>query len=801
VPTSHREPPLTRRAARDVLVLAGFLLLTILMTWPWARHIRDTASDWGDPYLNSWILWWDFHQTFHDPLHLFQGNIFYPYHDSLAFSENNYGLALPLFPLFALGLRPLTAQSLLTLLGFALSGYGAFRLFRTLTGSTGAAWVAGIGYAFVPFRFHHLPHVNYVFSAWIPLTLEALVLYLRKPNWRRAAWLGAAFFLNGLSVIHWFILSLVPLALTGLYLAMRSGRNVLGEVVPKAAAALGAAGLLLLPFFIPYARVSKQYGMVRSQDEVLGFSAKPHHWLTADPRNRLWHGLGENPPPGELSLFPGLLLILLPVAGLLLVRKDESGIESQAVPKPPSDDPPKPGLLLALDSLSVLAATVALFAANVEPLRLKLFGHELLKASSPARALALLSVLLAVRWCLAWPRAFFWVRHRNLRESLRHVTRGDVIGVGLICFITGFLGSFGLRFWFHRALYELVPLFRSIRVPARWAMVADLGLALLAGAGALALAGAWQRRRGGSRFAATVVFAAACLLLLFEQRAAPLVLFRGKADPDELTRKLATLPMRGGLVELPSSQDPHGNYEYVLRAADHGKPLVNGVSGFLLPIVQKIDEMTRERPIPDDFFALLESVPVSYVTVREAWVLPDERKAFRDFLERGVGTGRLRFEGRFDGRVRADLFAVTKTEPDAPAGLPLPWVPGAAEPAWGPPRGREDLSLLGGVDGTGPEFSVRGRLRVGGWARLPGEDLDVTILIDGEERKPLSFRRVPRDDVARALPRMGNCASAGFEALYAPRPDDAGRHELRVLFRAKDGRYRPYPPTSFTWTP
>jgi hypothetical protein len=318
VPAKGSDVPLTRRAARDVLVLAGFLLLTILMTWPWARHIRDTASDWGDPYLNSWILWWDFHQTFHDPLHLFQGNIFYPYHDSLAFSENNYGLALPLFPLFALGLRPLTAQSLLTLLGFALSGYGAFRLFRTLTGSTGAAWVAGIGYAFVPFRFHHLPHVNYVFSAWIPLTLEALVLYVRKPVWRRAAWLGAAFFLSGLSVLHWFILSLVPLALTGLYLAARYGRNVLREVAPKAATALLIAGLFLLPFFIPYARVSKMYGMVRSEDEVLGFSAKPHHWLTADPRNRLWHGLGENPPPGELSLFPGLLLILLPVAGLLL---------------------------------------------------------------------------------------------------------------------------------------------------------------------------------------------------------------------------------------------------------------------------------------------------------------------------------------------------------------------------------------------------------------------------------------------------------------------------------------------------
>lgn len=803
VPAKGSDLPLARRAARDVLVFAAFLLLTILMTWPWARHLRDTAADWGDPYLNSWILWWDFHQTFHDPLHLFQGNIFFPYHYSLAFSEHNYGLALPLFPLFALGLRPLTAQSLLTLLGFAFSGYGAFRLARTLTGSTGAAWIAGIGFAFVPFRFQHLPHVNYLFAAWIPLSLEALVLYLRKPDWKRAAWLGGAVFLSGVTVIHWFVLSLVPLVVAGLFLAARYGRALWRDVAPRAAPALAAAGLLLLPFFIPYACVSKLYGMVRGEDEVLGFSAEPHHWLTADPRNRLWHGLGENPPPGELSLFPGLLLILLPAAALLLVRREEISAASPAGPPSSSGDPPKPGPLLALDSLSALTATVALFAANVEPLRLRLFGRELLKASSPARALALLALLLAVRWCLAWPRAFFWVRHQNLRESLRHGTRGDVIGVGLICFITGFLGSFGLRFFFHRALYELVPLFRSIRVPARWAMVADLGLALLAGAGALALTEAWQRRRGGSRLAGTAVFAAAGFLLLFEQRVAPLELFRGKADPDGLTKKLATLPMNGGLVELPSNEKLHGNYEYVLRAADHGKPLVNGVSGFNLPIVQKIVELTARSPIPDDLLELFESIPVSYVTVRENWLTPPQRTAMRDFLQRGLAAGRLRYVGRFDAETRGDLWAITQTEPSAASGVSPRWrLKGSTEPLARVVKDlRLDNSLTGGLDTLPENNVVRGPLFVRGWARIPGEDLGVRILIDGEEIPDVPIRRFSRPDVSAAIPKMGDCTSAGFEARFEFVEGDEGRHEITAVFLSRNGRYRIYPPASFTWTP
>src|SRR5438309_7274114 len=160
-----------RVPVRESFVFLAFLALTLVMTWPWITHLRDAASDPGDPYLNSWILWWDFHQTFHHPLSLFQGNIFYPYRYTLAFSEHNYGIAVLFFPLFALGVRPLTVHGLAELCGFAFCGYGAFRLARTLTGDNGVAWIAGIAFAFVPYRFGQLPHVNYLFAGWIPLLL------------------------------------------------------------------------------------------------------------------------------------------------------------------------------------------------------------------------------------------------------------------------------------------------------------------------------------------------------------------------------------------------------------------------------------------------------------------------------------------------------------------------------------------------------------------------------------------------------------------------------------------------------
>jgi hypothetical protein len=88
------------------------------------------------------------------------------------------------------------------LFGFAFSGFGAFRLARTLTGSTPAAWVTGVTFAFVPYRFHHIPHLPYVSAGWMPLLAEAVVLFARRRTWPRASWLGLAFFMSGVSSVH-----------------------------------------------------------------------------------------------------------------------------------------------------------------------------------------------------------------------------------------------------------------------------------------------------------------------------------------------------------------------------------------------------------------------------------------------------------------------------------------------------------------------------------------------------------------------------------------------------------------------
>ena len=771
-----------RRLTRDALIFAAFAALTVLMTWPWVLQVRDAAPDAGDPYLVSWILWWDYHAAFHDPLNLFHANILYPSRYALAFSEHCFGIALPFFPLFALGVPPLTVHGVATLVGIAFCGFGAFRLTRTLTGDSRAAWIAGIAFAFIPFRFHHLAHLPYLFAGWIPILVEALVLFVRQRTPRRAAWLGAAFLFNALTSIHWFVLTLVPLAVIGAVLALRENAASDGALYRRGATALGAASLVLLPFLLPYRAASRLYGLSRPEAETLFYSARWSSWLTSDPRNKLWAGFGVS--QDEQCLFPGLLPILLALAGYLLVARHE--------PRPGDVAPPapawRPWALRVLDGLAVVAASVGFLASGAQPFRLVVGGSEVLRSSNASRALFVLSILLLVRWSLAYPRAFLWAREANLLASLRASRQPDVLWVGGLLLVVGFVGSFGLNLPFHRALFELFELFRSIRAPARSAMVADLGLAILAGAGAARLS-----RRGS--LGAWLCAAA----LLFELRVAPLELIRGPADPDALSLALRRTPMQGGLVDLPSAKSI-GSYASILRAADHGKPLINAMSGFAPPHVEKLDELLSKEPIPDEVMSHLESIPTSYLVVRESLLDRTSRSRLHDFLSRGLTSRRLAFVGRFDGALGNDLYVVTRTEPGAEASSPR-W---ASTPPWASASltsGRRDDGLTGSVDLPADGGVVTGDLVIVGWARIPGENLDVQVLIDGDRRVPDHARRYPRPDVGQAVPAISSDDETGYEARFRFRPglDTEGPHDIEVVFRSNDGRFRVYPRVEFTW--
>ena len=657
---------LRRPLVREAGVFLIFCVLAVIMTWPYAYYIRDAVTDPGDPYLNAWLLWWDYHQTFHDPLRLFQAPLFYPYEYTLAFTEHSYGVALLFFPLQALGLRPLTVQAVATLLGFAFCGYGAFRLTRTLTGSNVAAWVAGVAFAFTPYRFHQMPHLVYVFAGWIPLLLEALILYARTRSWKRAAWLGLAFLLNALTCVHWFVLTLLPLSVSLVFLATRYRLWREARFWLRGGLLTGAAILILLPFMLPYQKVAQMYGMVRTTENAAFYSAVPTDWLWADWRSKVWSGvIFKGDPPTERALFPGLLPLLLALAALFYKRRDNA---EKMAELPPARLPR--GLLAGLDLLALTLLALAALSFFYGPFRLEMFGFRLLRVSHPERSLLFLGSTLLLRFLLAYPRLLRVGQDRNLPDSLRRwLTKGGAgkrdegWEHGVAWLILGFAGSLGMNFFFHRLLFDYVFIFRSIRVPARWAMIACLGLSLLAGLGAKQLVSAWQHWRPQARAAPLCLLL--CALLLFEAHIAPMEVVRGQADPDDVTFFLRDTPMRGGVAHLPVAQGL-SNHRYTLRQADHQKPLITALSGFAPPLEVEIEDLWQQNPVPERLLDALESAPASYLVIHWYTLPPARSEPLRAWVERGVAAGRLRLARSFPVAVSSeDVYAVTKTEPEA----------------------------------------------------------------------------------------------------------------------------------------
>ena len=112
-----------RRLAELALLLALFVGLATLHTWPLARDpAKLTRLDNDDTAFNTWVVAWVAHQLARDPLHLFTAPIFYPAPDALAFSEHMVVPALIGAPLQWAGVSPVLVYNLLVWTGFAHRG-------------------------------------------------------------------------------------------------------------------------------------------------------------------------------------------------------------------------------------------------------------------------------------------------------------------------------------------------------------------------------------------------------------------------------------------------------------------------------------------------------------------------------------------------------------------------------------------------------------------------------------------------------------------------------------------------------
>jgi len=195
-----------------------YVLLTLAMTYPAVAHLGDQVFSSGpDAWVFWWNNWWVKKALATGQNVTFTRYLFFPFGVDLtyhSFSWLNTALWLLLEPLVG----SVVAYNLSVLWVFPLAGWGMECLVRDLTGSKGAAFLAGLIYAFVPYRLGQYNHPNLIGTQWLPWYTMYLLRAFR--GGRRRAILPASGFLMLTALVGWnlFLYLIIWMAVIGGYL-------------------------------------------------------------------------------------------------------------------------------------------------------------------------------------------------------------------------------------------------------------------------------------------------------------------------------------------------------------------------------------------------------------------------------------------------------------------------------------------------------------------------------------------------------------------------------------------------------
>jgi hypothetical protein len=477
---------LVERVSQLVLrwpVLASFVAYCAIAA-VLGRHVLANLSatvvhDAGDPLLtsallhwNAWVLpftkaWWQF-------------PIFHPTQDALAFSEHLLGLSVVATPIEWMLRDPLAAANVTTLLTYPLCGVAMLLLVRHLTGSLPAAFLAGLAFAFAPYRAAQMPHVQMLAVFWAPLALFGLHAYLDSGRKWWLAVYGGAWLLQALSNLYslYFLSALV--ALWGLWFVIAPRR---WAALRDIAVTTLVAAIPLAPTLGTYVTVHARHGFERTAFEAQVFSADLTSLFCAPSETALWGSwlrVGCNP---EAAIFPGAVLLALVAVAIVSLRR--------RVPAAASAHLVRLARILAA-VVALLAAAALLAVAVAGPWRIDL-GVVRASASDVDKPLLVLLGAGIVAMLLS-PTLVTAVRQRSIAGFYLLAAFGmwllalgptvEFLGVSRVV-----PGPFQLLL--------LVPGGSGMRAPARFWIMATLCLAVVAGFAAGELLARRSRRATG----------------------------------------------------------------------------------------------------------------------------------------------------------------------------------------------------------------------------------------------------------------------------------------------------------------
>lgn len=303
----------------DVGALLLFCLLAVILTIPVSLSPAHLARMDSDGRFSIWNVGWVAHALTTQPSGVWDANIFFPNRATLAYSEANLLAGVLAAPVYAATGSAIAAHNFVLVLSFALSAQSMYGLVHYLTRRRGAAVVAATSFAFCPFVFAHLSHIQLLMTAGLPLSLLAFHRMADQPTARRAAVLGLAMAGQTYACGYYGIFVVLLVGFSSIYIAIARRREAQRAYWIAVAVAAAVAIACVAPLVSVYARFAADTGFERPLDQARLYSANVGSYFASAAYLHAW----MLPYVGRWKevLFPGFIActfgLLGGVAGMM----------------------------------------------------------------------------------------------------------------------------------------------------------------------------------------------------------------------------------------------------------------------------------------------------------------------------------------------------------------------------------------------------------------------------------------------------------------------------------------------------
>jgi hypothetical protein len=606
-PSSVTRVAPSRSWAFATLLGALYSILAALYLRPIWRVFGDRiAPNEGDPIFNLWVLRWGAHQIRLGLPDFWNANIFYPNRGTLALSDHLLGPAAIQALIEELTGNPILGYNLLFFSSFVLTALATAYVVRAAGSSRFAAGLAGALFAFCPFRFAQLNHIQILWMPVLPLVLWTWdrLLAERRP-WRALVFLACYLVqVSGGSYLAYMIH--VPLFAVLCVRFRHHGAELLTwravrVLLPTAALMLALA----LPFFLPYLRLGQPLGLHRQPGDVVENAAVLSSYLTPGGnsawfrpswRSR-WQRLAGVLGPqkrGEDFLFPGVTTLAFAGIGLATAGRRATVHGSRA----------SRGVVACLWTIAAAAWLVGEFATLAGSAR-----REPLVAPGclwPALLAVVLTALGAI-WWIRWRREDPGAPAGDTppapgEPTGPHPWSNGLLLTGALCF------ALSCAIAFIPAL-PVVPGFSGMRVPARFGVFVIFVLVTLAARGIDRVGGLLSPRIRPWLGLLLVAFA---VVELLPRPTRWVRLERPEAMP-EVYHWLAQQSDVAAVLELPIRAN-HTEALYMYYSTVHWKPIANGFSGLRPASHVRLTAAMRNLP-SSAALDLAQSLGITHVAI------------------------------------------------------------------------------------------------------------------------------------------------------------------------------------------